>query len=186
MNIPIRFPLFRRQPSAEHLCVFHLTRPKLWNPERPPKLRLGDSFLSSEQNCDPDEHKANNNHRCPRDPAISPGILRPFLSNPEEQNEQKKIGDAQREMWLGKNEKWNCRRQTRHKDQQETGKCAVKVVFHHAWPRDPRLRHVIKNGSAESFTLLGIQQRLKFRLDFVLNDVKGCARVASMLNRLDQ
>src|SRR6478672_5974633 len=89
-------------------------------------------------------------------------------------------------MRLGKNEKWNCSRQARDEDQQETGKRAVNIVFRHARSRDPRLRHVIKDGSAESFTLLGIQQRLKFRLDFVLDDVKGCAVVASTLNRLDQ
>src|SRR6478752_7966645 len=144
MSIPIRFPMFRRQPPAEHFSQFLLTRRKLQKPEQSPKQRIGRSFLTSEQNRDTDEHKANNNHRCPRDPAISPSILRPFLPNPEEQNEQKKIGDAQREMWLGKNEEWNCRRQTRYKDQQETGKCAVQVVFRHARSRDPRLRYVIK------------------------------------------
>src|SRR4030095_12762320 len=89
-------------------------------------------------------------------------------------------------MRLRKNEKWNCRWQARDEDQQETGKRAVKVVFRHARSRGPRLRHVIKNRPAKSFTLLGIQQRLKFRLDFILDDVKGCARVASTLNRLDQ
>ena len=71
-------------------------------------------------------------------------------------------------------------------NQQETGKRAVKVIFHHARSRDPRLYHVTKNGPAESFTLLGIQQRLKLRLDFILDDVKGCAVVASTLNRLNQ
>src|SRR5512132_2108539 len=121
MSIPIRFPLFRRQPPAEHLSVFHLTRWKPWKPERSPKLRIGGSFLTSEQNRDTDEHEATDNHRCPRDPAISPGILRPFSPNPEEQNDQKKIGDAQREMRLGKNEKWNCCWQARDEDQQETG-----------------------------------------------------------------
>jgi len=45
---------------------------------------------------------------------------------------------------------------------------------------------VIKNGPAESFTLLGIQQRLKIRLDFILDHVKGCVCVASTLNRFDQ
>src|SRR4029453_443017 len=89
-------------------------------------------------------------------------------------------------MRLRKNKKWKARRQTRDEDQQETGKRAVKVVLRHARPRDPRLRHVIQNGPAESFTLLGVQHGLKFRLYFILDNGQGCARVASTLNRLDQ
>jgi len=45
---------------------------------------------------------------------------------------------------------------------------------------------VIQNGPAESFAPLGTQQRLKFRRDFILDDVEGCAVVASTLNRLNQ
>src|SRR4051812_6259818 len=156
MSIPIRFALLRRQPSVGHPFQPDLTTLKLLKLGRSPRVRIERSFLTAEQNRDTDERKANNNHRCARNPAISPGILRPFSAYQEEESDQKKIGDAQREMRLRKNEEWNCRRQTRYKDQHETGERAVKVVFRHAGFRDPRLRYVIKNGSAESFTLLGI------------------------------
>src|SRR4051794_13035313 len=100
MSIPIRFPLFREQPPAEHLSLFHLTRRKPWKPERSPKLRIAVSFLSSEQNRHTDEHEATDHHYHPSDPATGPGILRPFSANQEKQDEQKKVGHAQREMRL--------------------------------------------------------------------------------------
>jgi hypothetical protein len=137
-----------------------LTTRKLRKPVRPPKLRLGGSFLTSQKNRDTDEHEADRDHRRSRNQTISPRVLGPFLPNQEEERDQEKIRDAQCEMRLGKSEKWNCRWQARHKDQAKTGERAVKIVFRHprSWACDPRPSHVIKNGSAESFTLLGIQQ----------------------------
>src|SRR4030095_11907343 len=96
MSIPIRFPLFRRQPPAEHLSQFLLTTRKPGKPERPPNLRLGDSFLTSEQNRDTDKHEADRHQRRSRNQTISPRVLGPFLANQEEQRDQEKIRDEQR------------------------------------------------------------------------------------------
>src|SRR3954464_5041996 len=100
MSIPIRFALLRRQPSVEHPFQLRLTRRKPWKPERSPKLRIAVSFLSSEQNRHTDEHEATDHDYHPSDPAIGPGILRPFSANQEEESDQKKVGYAQCEMRL--------------------------------------------------------------------------------------
>src|SRR5436309_12535475 len=51
-------------------------------------------ILSSEQNGNADQNEANRHHHRPRPESVSPGILRPFLSNQKEHDQKKKIGRA--------------------------------------------------------------------------------------------
>src|SRR5436190_19238927 len=123
-------------------------------------MRLVASSLTSQKNRDTDEHQADRHHRRSRNHTISSRVLGPFLANQKEERDQEKIRHAQREMRVGKNEKWNCCWQARDEDEPKTGERTVKIIFRQSVLADLRLGNMLQDRSAQCFGILGSKKRL--------------------------